>query len=253
MQLHRALSKLGLCSRKVAARWVAEGRVRVRGVVVRDPLVWVALGDDAIAVERGVDEPPAALGPPVGTRVYALHKPRGVVTTRADERGRRNVHELLPPDAAGGWLFPVGRLDRDSEGLLLFTDDGVLADALTDPRRHVPKTYRVRLDRALDPAEQARLVAGVELDGRMTAPAALTWERGHWYRVVLREGRNRQLRRMFALGGRKVERLVRVEVGPVALGDLAVGAGRWLSPAERAALRAAAGLTPRDEPPVECG
>lgn len=250
-QLNRALSKLGLCSRGQAADWIAEGRVRVNGKVADSPDQWVELGLDRIEVAQ-VDRS----GPPRGDRVadtghapvtpaeriyLALHKPRGYVTTRSDELGRKTVYDLLPPEWASGWIFPVGRLDRDSEGLLLLTNDGTWADRLTDPERHVAKVYRVKLDRDPGPRELERFRSGIELDGSPTAPAGLEAEGQGWYRVILTEGRNRQIRRMFHALGYKVKRLVRVSIGPLELGDLAAGSLRALSGREAEELPGAAG------------
>jgi pseudouridine synthase len=227
-QLHRALSKLGVCSRARAALLVRGGGVRVNGRVVRDPLAWVVPGSDRIDVEAPEGRrPPARTGVPV---LLAMHKPPGYVTTRSDERGRATVYDLLPARYRDRWLFPVGRLDRDSEGLLLFTDDGALADRLTAPSSHVEKVYRVLLDRELGPAQLRAFREGVEVSGRRTLPARIEPEGAGWYRVTLVEGRNRQIRRMVeALGGR-VRRLVRTAVGPVALGDLAPGRVRRCPP-----------------------
>jgi 23S rRNA pseudouridine2605 synthase len=238
-QLNRALSKLGLCSRGQAAAWIAEGRVRVNGEAAVSPEQWVELGADRIEVAGGetvgmVGQGNAPATP--ATRIYlALHKPPGYVTTRKDELGRKTVYDLLPPEWGGDWIFPVGRLDRDSEGLLLLTNDGAWADRLTDPARHVDKVYLVKLDRKPGPAELERFRSGIELDGTWTAPANVEAE-GGWYRVTLTEGRNRQIRRMFHALGCKVKRLVRVSIGPLELGDLASGSARALSAREAKAL-----------------
>jgi pseudouridine synthase len=182
-----------------------------------------------------------AAGP--ADRIYlVLHKPRGYVTSRSDERGRRTVYDLLAGTAEGRWLFPVGRLDRDSEGLLLLTDDGPWAHRLTDPAGGTEKRYRVLLDRPLGPDGTARWREGFLLDGRPTLPAPIAEEGEGWCRVSLVEGRNRQLRRMFRLLGRRVRRLVRTGVGSLELGDLPPGESRRLTPAEAASL---APLTPR--------
>ena len=221
--LNRALSKLGLCSRGMAERWIAEGRVYVNDRLVTSPLSWVDLDTDRIRVE-GEDGTPSRQPRGSAAHVYlAMHKPAGYVTSRRDERGRSTVYDLLPADYAGDWLFPVGRLDRDSEGLLLFTSDGAWSNRLTEPRSSIPKVYRVRLDaRATDEALQ-RFRDGILLDGVVTRPATVVEEGGRWYRVTLTEGRNRQIRRMFRALGYRVERLVRVAIGALVLDDLAPG------------------------------
>jgi 23S rRNA pseudouridine2605 synthase len=236
-QLNRALSKLGLCSRGTAGTWIAEGRVKVNGKRAESPEQWVELGVDRIEV-TGM-EPPAASAS--GPRIYlALHKPAGYVTTRSDELGRKTVYGLLPPDLKEAWLFPVGRLDKDSEGLLLMTNDGEWSDLLTDPGFHVEKIYRVKLDGRPLEAELERFRSGIELDGSRTLPAAVDAEGKGWYRVGLTEGRNRQIRRMFHALGYKVKRLVRVSIGPLELGDLEPGAIRDLDRAWAERLREAA-------------
>jgi 23S rRNA pseudouridine2605 synthase len=258
-QLNRALSKLGLCSRGTAAAWIASGRVRVNGIPALSPEQWVELGADRIEVApddtRAKADPdvPMAGGAsreaatgnlnvtPAASVYLAMHKPPGYVTTRSDELGRKTVYDLLPAEWAGGWIFPVGRLDRDSEGLLLLTNDGAWADRLTDPGRHVPKVYRVKLDRRPGPIDLERFRAGIDLDGKRTAPAGVEAEGRGWYRVTLTEGRNRQIRRMFHALGCKVKRLVRVSIGPLGLGELAPGAVRALSKREAEALLTAAG------------
>jgi 23S rRNA pseudouridine2605 synthase len=265
--LNRALSKLGLCSRGVAALWIAEGRVSVNGIRAEDPEQWVDLGKDRIQVapEDGASvvpnssglaagsasgsaddaasgvEPASGSVDPTRPRVYLiLNKPAGFVTTRSDELGRKTVYDLLPEAYAGGWLFPVGRLDKDSEGLLLMTDDGEWSNLLTDPDFHVEKIYRVKLD-AKPREEELRLFrAGIVLDGSATLPAGVEPEGGSWYRVRLTEGRNRQIRRMFHELGYKVKRLVRVAIGDLELGDLAEGAVSELPPERVEGLRAAA-------------
>lgn len=242
-QLNRALSKLGLCSRGVAAEWIAAGRVRVNGKPAHSPEQWVDLEEDRIeALPAPGEHPEGNERVTPDRRAYlAMHKPPGYVTTRSDELGRKTVYDLLPPEWAGGWVFPVGRLDKDSEGLLLLTSDGTWSDALTDPARHVPKVYRVKLDGRPGPADLERFRAGIPLDGKPTAPAGVEAEGAGWYRVTLTEGRNRQIRRMFHALGYKVKRLVRVSIGPLALGDLAPGGVRELSARERDSLRARMG------------
>jgi 23S rRNA pseudouridine2605 synthase len=224
VQLHRAVSKLGLGSRTQAWDWIHAGDVCVDGRVVTDPLTWVDL--DRQAVTRA-GEVSVAVNP----LTLALHKPRGVVTTRRDERGRRTVYDLLPADLP--WLFPVGRLDADSEGLLILTNDSALATRLTDPEHHVPKTYQVTV--AGRPMAQAldTLRSGVELADGKTRPAEVRvlhdGSKTTTLEVVLTEGRNRQIRRMMAAVGHKVKRLVRVAIGNYQLGDLAPGQYRKIA------------------------
>lgn len=230
VQLHRALSKLGWGSRTQAWEWVRAGQVRVDGRIVTDPLAWIDLDRSAITRDG---EPP----PPPTDCVLALHKPRGVVTTRSDERGRPTVYDLLP--AGLPWVFPAGRLDADSEGLLILTSDSKLAERLTGPEHRVPKTYRAFVKG--QPTEEAleRLRGGVELADGPTRPARVRLVRAgatSEVEVVLTEGRNRQVRRMLAAVGCRVKRLVRLAIGGLALGGLAVGACRALREEERRLL-----------------
>jgi 23S rRNA pseudouridine2605 synthase len=234
VSLARALSKLGHCSRVEGHELVRAGRVRVNGRVRTDPEARVDPARDRIEVDglrvRGVP------------RVYlALNKPRGLVTTAADERGRDTVFACLD-DPSLPRVVPVGRLDRASEGLLLFTSDTRWADRVLDPATHLPKTYHIQLDRVADEALLARLRAGIDDAGeRLTAVSAAVLraaEKTSWLEIVLDEGKNRQVRRMLAACGAEVLRLVRVAIGPLPLGELRSGAWRHLEPAEKAALDA---------------
>jgi 23S rRNA pseudouridine2605 synthase len=225
--LHRALSKLGWGSRGQAWQWIRAGEVCVDGRVVTDPLTWVDL--DHQRVTRGGTEAPA-----VRPLTLALHKPRGVITTRSDERGRPTVYDLLPPGLPR--VFPAGRLDADSEGLLILTNDAPLAVRLTDPACHVPKTYHVTLNGNPTEDELRRLREGIELSDGPTRPAGVRVLHADARRavveMVLTEGRNRQVRRTWAALGRRVKRLVRVAIGGLELGDLPAGACRKLGAAE---------------------
>ncbi len=223
VQLHRAFSKLGWGSRGQAVQWIRGGHVRVDGRIVTDPLTWVDL--DRQRITRGGQEAPA-----VAPCTLALHKPRGIVTTRSDERGRRTVYDLLPADLP--WIFPAGRLDADSEGLLILTNDAPLALRLTDPEHHVPKTYHVTLNR--EPTEEAlrRLRVGIELKDGPTRPVRVRVLGGNVVEMVLTEGRNRQIRRMWVALGWRVRRLVRVAIGGLQLGELPAGNCRPLTPTE---------------------
>lgn len=227
VQLHRALAKLGWGSRTQARDWIRAGEVRVDGRVVTEPLTWVDL--DQQRITRGDVE-----APKVAPLTIALHKPAGVVTTRSDERGRRTVYDLLPPELP--WIFPVGRLDADSEGLLLLTNDAQLAVRLTEPDHAIPKTYHVSV-RGVPTREAIALLAqGIPLKDGLTRPARVRLMEQRQDTAVLEieltEGRNRQIRRMTAAVGHPVRRLVRVAIGDYRLGDLAVGAYRTLSAAE---------------------
>jgi pseudouridine synthase len=175
-------------------------------------------------------------------RVFALHKPRGVVCSTAAESGATPVTDLLPPELHG-W-FSVGRLDKDSEGLLLFSDDAAFAQRLMDPGG-IAKTYEVVVEGFPDDDVLARMRSGgTEMDGRVLLPVEVTRlgkapRGGTRFRVVLHEGVNRQIRRLFRAAGHKVRRLTRVSVGPVALGELGPGEGREISSSERERLQAA--------------
>jgi 23S rRNA pseudouridine2605 synthase len=231
VQLHRALSKLGLGSRTEAWNWIRAGEVRVDGQVVTDPLTWIDLGRQKITRTGAPAVPAIAV-------TLALHKPRGIVTTRRDERGRPTVFDLLSADLP--YVFPAGRLDADSEGLLILTNDAVLSVQLTDPERHVPKTYRITV--AGWPSEEAldALRQGIDLADGPTRPADVRLLRGgertSVLEIVLTEGRNRQVRRMAAAVGHKVRRLVRVAIGELMLGDIAPGKYRLLTAEEIARL-----------------
>jgi 23S rRNA pseudouridine2605 synthase len=231
VQLHRALSKLGWGSRTEARNWIRAGEVCVNGRVVTDPLSWVDLDSQRIS-RRGA---PAQA---VGAVTLALHKPRGFVTTYRDEHGRKTVYDLLPPGLP--YVFPAGRLDADSEGLLILTNDSRLSVRLTDPECHVPKTYHVTVSG--QPGEEVLeiLSQGVDLPDGRTRPARVRLLQGGQttsvLEIVLTEGRNRQLRRMAAAVGHKVRRLVRVAIGTLELGEMPPGACRKLNPNEVARL-----------------
>ena len=232
VQLHRALSKLGWGSRGQAWGWIRAGEVKVDGRIITDPLTWVDLDRQRIT-RHDRDAPPSA-----DSLTLALHKPRGVVTTRRDERGRRTVYDLLPPDLP--WIFPAGRLDADSEGLLILTTDAALAVRLTEPEHYIPKTYHVTVSARITPAALNRLRRGIELSDGRTRPAGVRLlscdPKGSVVEMRLTEGRNRQVRRMFAAQGHRVRRLVRVAIGGYALGDLPPGECRPLDAADRERL-----------------
>jgi 23S rRNA pseudouridine2605 synthase len=232
VSLPRALSKLGFCSRSQGEALVRAGRVRVDGVVVSDPAVRVDMARVKLAVDRDVVA--------AERRVYLmLNKPRGVVTTRVDPAGRATVYGCIAALDVP-FVSPVGRLDRDSDGLLLMTNDTQWAQRLLDPASHVPKVYHVRIDRVPDDALLARIHAGVEDRGErlgvQSARVLRTEGRGAWLEIVLDEGRNRHIRRLLAALGVGISRLHRSAMGPLTLGDLPAGQARELTAAEAAAL-----------------
>jgi 23S rRNA pseudouridine2605 synthase len=231
VQLHRALSKLGLGSRTQAWDWVRAGQVAVDGRVITDPLTWVDLDHQQITCNGQAPLPRESL-------TLALHKPAGIVTTHRDERGRATVYDLLPADLP--WVFPVGRLDTDSEGLLILTSDSDLAVRLTDPRHSIRKTYHVTVAGQPTPEALEQLRQGVDLPDGRTLPSEVRLlrqsQRTTVLEVVLTEGRNRQIRRMAAAVGHRVRRLVRVAIGTFELGDLPTGQHRVLRKEEIEAL-----------------
>jgi pseudouridine synthase len=233
--LERILSKAGLCSRRQARELVAQGRVSLNGAVVRDPETWCDPERDDVRVD-GVRVRRSA---PV---YVVLHKPRAYLTTRTDPEGRRTVYELLT--GLDAWVVPVGRLDGDTSGLLLFTNDTRFADLVTDPASHVPKTYVVTARPRLEAAQLEMLARGLELEDGPTRPASVVklGDRGRSTRfaITITEGRNRQVRRMVRAVGSRVARLHRSRVGPLELGDLPLGAWRVLTPAEVRGLEEAA-------------
>jgi 23S rRNA pseudouridine2605 synthase len=236
----RVISKLGLGSRTQAAQWVREGRVRVNGQVVRDPELAVRQGLDRI----DVDGHAAARAKRVA---LMLNKPRGLVTTARDEQGRATVYSCFA-DAALPWLAPIGRLDKASEGLLLFCNDPVWAARITDPDSGPPKTYHVQIDRLADAALLKDLEQGVILNGeRLTVRSARclrSGEKNAWLEIILDEGRNRQIRRLLEAFNVSVLRLVRVAVGPLLLGELAKGQWRMLTQQEMDSLGGAVARAP---------
>lgn len=217
MRLAKFLAHGGVASRRKAEVIIGKGRVTVGGEVVTDPARDVGAGDDV-----RVD------GSPVGTEpreVWAVNKPAGVVSTAREPGGRPAVVSLVDSVAR---LYPVGRLDADSTGLLLLTNDGELANRLTHPRYEVAKAYRVELRRPPSDADLRRLASGVELEDGPTAPAGVSRLGEREIEVVLREGRNRQVRRMVEAVGNEVVALRRVRFGPVELGSLPQGQARRL-------------------------
>jgi len=230
--LARALSKLGFCSRAQAAQLIRKGKVRVNGAIRRDPETPVHVAKDRIEID--------------GQRIaasekiyFALNKPRGLVSTASDEKGRDTVYSLLSRDLP--WVAPVGRLDKASEGLLLLTNDTQWAARVTAPETHLDKTYHVQVARIADAALLEALKNGVRTkEGetlRVKAASLLRQgERNSWLEIILEEGRNRHIRRMLETLGMEVLRLIRVAIGPLALGDLPKAAVRRLTAEEKLTL-----------------
>jgi 23S rRNA pseudouridine2605 synthase len=225
LRLQKFLAHAGVASRRLAEKIIANGRVTVRGEVVTDPARDVGEGDDV-----RVDGSPVGAEP---REVWAVNKPAGVVSTAREPGGRPAVVELVDSPAR---LYPVGRLDADSTGLLLLTNDGELANRLTHPRYGVAKAYRVRLRRAPSEGEIERLRRGVDLEDGPTAPAEVRRAGEREIEIVIREGRNRQVRRMVEAVGNRVLGLRRVGFGPLRLGRLAEGSARRLGEEEIARL-----------------
>ena len=235
MRVHRALAQAGVASRRAAEKLVAEGRVTVNGDVA---VVGQVVRDaDVIAVDgRRVQAEPI--------RTYMLNKPMGVVSTASDPEGRPTVLDGLPDDVR---LYPIGRLDIDTTGLLLITNDGDLAHRLMHPRSKVPKTYEALVDGRVSSTAVRALRNGIELDDGPTQPARVeVLDRqapgGTWLRIEITEGRNRQVRRMCEALGHRVRRLVRTRYGGLGLGRLQRGEHRLLTSAELARLATQAGM-----------
>ncbi len=225
-RLQKVLAERGYGSRRAAEELVAAGRVTVNGEVAR-------LGR-RIDVDRDLVEVDGHLVPVrPGLVHYLLNKPAGVVSTARDPQGRPAVVDLVPPEPR---VFPVGRLDADTEGLLILTNDGELAHRLTHPRFGVEKEYLAEVDGAVSAGALRRLRTGVELEDGPTAPATVSQPQPGILRITIHEGRNRQVRRMAAAVGHPVRRLVRVRIGPVRDPGLPPGAWRALTPEELRAL-----------------
>jgi len=229
VRLAKFLAHGGVASRRKAEEIIAKGVVTVGGEVVTDPARDVEAGDDV----RVNGAPVAA----EAREVWAVNKPEGVVSTAGEPGGRPAVVELVDTEVR---LYPVGRLDADSTGLLLLTNDGELANRLTHPRYEVPKTYRARLRAPIADRDLERLRNGVELEDGPTAPAKVKRLGDREIEITLREGRNRQVRRMLEAVGNRVVALRRVSFGPLSLGNLPEGQARRLSEDEIARLREAA-------------
>lgn len=239
-RLQKLLARAGVASRRAAEELIRAGRVTVNGAVVTELGTKGDLGKDDIRVdgERLREARP---------RVFLFHKPAGVVTTLSDPEGRPTIRSCLPGNFER--VFPVGRLDFNSTGLLLLTNDGDLAGRLLHPRYRIARTYRVKVGGHPSEATLRRLRHGVKLDDGVTAPAQIDVEKllpaKAWLRVTIREGRKREIRRMCEAVGHRVDRLVRIRFGPIELGHLQPGDWRPLADAEVDALRSLVGLSAR--------
>jgi len=233
LTLDRVLSHFGLASRTAAREAIRTGRLKVNGRVIRDPECWVRLGQDTIQLDGQCLKPTR--------KIYLLfYKPKGVITSHGDPAGRKTVYDCL--DKLGRWVAPVGRLDKDTSGLLLLTNDTEFADFVASPVSGVPKTYLAKLSGLVSDEIIARLKAGVEMKrGDWAKPASVrrVEDRGKysWLEIVLTEGKNREVHRMVEAVGFKVLKLVRTRLGPLTLDGLEVGKWRELGSAAVAALR----------------
>jgi len=230
--LERIISKAGLGSRTEARGWIESGRIRVNGRIIRAPAHWVEMDRDRVTMD----------GKPVrpGRKVcLLLYKPKGYVTTYKDPEGRPTVYDLIPN--AGQFLANVGRLDLDTSGLLLLTNDTQLAERLTNPDYHVPKTYLVKAASLLSEDQLDQLRSGIQLDDGPARPAQVRHLRNSarhtFLEITITEGRNRQVRRMIEVIGSRVLKLVRTAIGPLEIGGLEIGKYRELSKSEIDALR----------------
>jgi 23S rRNA pseudouridine2605 synthase len=232
-RLHVVLARAGVASRRDAEKLIREGRVSVNGHIVLKPGSQVTWGQDAIRVDN-------RLVSRLESKVaVVLNKPKEVLTTSHDPKGRRTTAELVRKIRAR--VFPVGRLDYHTEGLLIFTNDGELAHHLQHPRYGIPKTYQAKVKGLPDARALQRLRSGVMLDGRRTAPASVkktgTTGKNSWLEITVTEGRNRQVRRMCSAVGHPVLKLKRIRYGPIRLGNLEPGFYRDLTPTEIEKLR----------------
>jgi 23S rRNA pseudouridine2605 synthase len=225
-RIAKVMARAGLCSRRDAERWIADGRVSVNGKTLASPAFTVVPGDRIIVDGKPL---PAVEAP----RLFLYHKPVGLVTSARDEKNRATVFDSLPPGLPR--LVSVGRLDLNSEGLLLLTNDGGLARYLELPANALARRYRVRVHGAVTAAHLAKLAKGVTVDGINYGPIEARMERAPtganvWLRVTLKEGKNREIRKVMAHLGLQVSRLIRTAYGPFELGELPSGAVREIGP-----------------------
>lgn len=241
--LERVISKAGLGSRTEARSWIGAGRVQVNGRVIQTPDHWVDLERDRVTLDGKRVR--------AGEKVYiVLYKPKGYITSYKDPQGRPTVYNLIAD--LGQWVVPVGRLDQDTTGLLLMTNDTQFAERLTNPDYKVPKTYLVKASTRLSDEQLEQLRKGVELRDGPTQPAEVTRLRDSgkysFIELTIREGRNRQVRRMLEAVGSKVLKLVRTSIGPLRIEDLQIGSYRELRPEEVQQLSRESGGAARRRP-----
>lgn len=220
--LERVLSKAGLGSRTQARKWIGGGRVRVNGKLIQTPDHWVDLERDEVTLD----------GKPIraAEKIYLLlYKPTGYLTTHKDPQGRPTIYDLMDADE---WLVPVGRLDQDTSGLLLLTNDTQFVEHVANPLHKIPKTYLVKPSTLLTNDQLDQLRQGLVLSDGPTAPAVVNRLDDSFFEITIHEGRNRQVRRMVAAIGSKVLELVRTGIGDLRIGDLQIGKYRELTPAE---------------------
>ncbi|HLQ79268.1 MAG TPA: pseudouridine synthase [Terriglobia bacterium] len=217
--LDRVLSRAGIASRTTTKEWIAAGRVKVNGKVVRNPDHWVESGKDVVHFD--------GMKLRAEKKIYiALNKPTGVVTSHGDSKGRPTVYDFL--QKLDRWVFPVGRLDMDTSGLLILTNDTEFGDQLLNPESKVPKTYYAKVAGTVTAEEYVRLTGGMDIGGgEFTGPAVVrevrSSEKYTWFELTITEGKNRQVRRMCRAIGHPVLKLVRIRIGTYELGPLAVG------------------------------
>lgn len=237
VRLQKFMADNGVASRRKSEELIASGKVKVNGAVA-------SIGDKIDPKHDKVTVSGKRITVDNEFVYIMLHKPRGFITTMSDERDRNCVAQLVSD--VGKRVYPIGRLDRESEGLLLLTNDGELANAITHPKKHVPKTYRVTVRPSISEEQITKLTTGINIDGRMTAPSEVHVLERQEGRVVISitiyEGRNRQIRKMCEALSLEVARLKRLQIGPVKLGMLPQGKYRFLTDDEVRKLKIAAGI-----------
>jgi 23S rRNA pseudouridine2605 synthase len=243
-RLHKIIARAGLASRREAEGWILEGRVTVNGTVVRK------LGYQADPMGDKIKVDGRLIGSTTKRLYYLLHKPPGMITSMEDPRGRPNLGDWLKPLGKRGRLFPVGRLDYNSSGLLLLTNHGELAHRLSHPRYEIKKVYEAKINGSPSERQLELLRRGISLRDGVTAPARVRvlkrLNKKAWIEIEIHEGRYREVRRMFEALGYSVAKLVRTRFGPIRLGSLPVGYIRPFSSGEIAAMESAVGLPTRE-------